>query len=158
MFSFGAYNKSQMSGSNNAVVNDVDTTENLDNEKSNGPTQDTTMQDFTNTMSDTTNSAPGNMEVDMKIENLMVQVNDSLERELKDTKKTVKRILKEMVAFHQVAQKIHTQWAPIREAEYQEAVRLDELQADVEGTIGALPGVGLDILPPEKQLEPPSSI
>lgn len=158
MFSFGTYNKSLLSATNDVGVNDVDVTEDFNTEEANGPTQDTTLQDFTSTISDTANSAPSNMEVDADIENLMTQVNESLERELKDTKKAVKRILKEMIAFHKVAQKIHAQWTPIREAEYQEALRLDELQAEVEGTIGALPGVRLDIPPADKQLEPPSSI
>lgn len=68
---------------------------------------------------------------------MMAQVNDSLERELKETKKAVKRIFKEIVAFHEVSKSVHELWAPIQKAEHQESLRLDELQAEVHGTIGA---------------------
>jgi hypothetical protein len=83
---------------------------------------------------------PNDASVDADIAKLMAQVNDSLERELKETKKAVKRIFKEIVAFHKASIAIHAQWAPIREAEHQEAIRLDELYAEVQGTIGAFPG------------------
>jgi hypothetical protein len=68
---------------------------------------------------------------------LMAQVNDNLERELKETKKAVKRIFKEIVAFHEVSKSVQELWAPIQNAEHQESLRLDELQAEVHGTIGA---------------------
>jgi hypothetical protein len=74
---------------------------------------------------------------DHEIANLMAQVNDSLERELKQTKKAMKCIFKEIVAFHEVAKSVHEMWAPIHEAEYNESIRLDELQAEVQRTIGA---------------------
>ena len=67
----------------------------------------------------------------------MAQVNDSLERELKETKKAVKRIFKEIVTFHKVSKSVHELWAPIQRAEHQESLRLDELQAEVQGAIGA---------------------
>ena len=72
-----------------------------------------------------------------EIATLMAQVNDSLEHELKETKKAVKRIFKEIVAFHKVSKAVLEIWAPIHNAEHQESLRLDELQAEVHGTIGA---------------------
>jgi hypothetical protein len=72
-----------------------------------------------------------------EIATLMEQVNDNLERELKETKKAVKSIFKEIVAFHEVSKSVHELWAPILIAERQESLRLDELQAEVHGTIGA---------------------
>lgn len=175
MFPFGTYGKNQLSAANDDVVYDTTAIETLEKEESHGLSQNCSMQEFSSTTSDTANntlvsmpefsSTTGdtvnntsvNLELDADIETLMAEVNDGLERELKDTKKAVKRIFKEMVAFHGVARKIHAQWAPIRDAEYQEALRLDELQADVEGTIGALPGVRLDIPPPPTKSELPSS-
>jgi hypothetical protein len=161
MFSFGPYSNNQMSTTDEALGDYVDAAEHPDIDEANGPTQNATMQEFSNTMSDTTKTAPGNnnMEViDADMDHLLAQVNEELERELKETKKAVKRIFKEMVTFHQVAQKIHAQWAPILEAERQEAVRLDELQAEVEGTIGALPGIHLAHPSSDPPLEPESSI
>ena len=76
-------------------------------------------------------------EANDEIATLMAQVNDSLERELKETKKAVKRIFKEIVTFHKVSKSVHELWAPIQRAEHQESLRLDELQAEVQGAIGA---------------------
>jgi hypothetical protein len=163
MFPFGTYDKIHQNTANHAVVQDVTAIMIPDKEALNGSTQDVHLKEIAETMSDTTSnlssgeSVPFKMEVDADIANLMTQVNDGLERELKDMKKALKRIFKELVAFHKVAQKIHAKWVPIREAEFQEAQRLDELQAEVEGTIGALPGFRRDIPPSDTQYDPPSS-
>ena len=88
------------------------------------------------TSSDNNENTPTLADSD-EIAALMAQVNDSLERELKETKKAVKRIFKEIVAFHEVSKSVHELWVPIQTAEHQESLRLDELQAEVHGTVGA---------------------
>lgn len=71
---------------------------------------------------------------------MMTVANDELEHELSVTKSTVKRILKELVALQSVTDDVYAQWTPMQQAEHQEADRLNELQTDVDGSVGmALP-------------------
>jgi hypothetical protein len=112
-------------GSNAAISNDHDSLN-----------EDTVPTTQTSTTIEHNSNTPTLADSD-EMATLMAQVNDSLERELKETKKAVKRIFKEIVAFHEVSKSVHELWAPIQNAEHQESLRLDELQAEVHGTIGA---------------------
>jgi hypothetical protein len=72
---------------------------------------------------------------DLDMDQLMKEVNDTLAHELAGVETQVKRIFKELVAFKTGAAQIASEWAPILEAERQEAARLKELQDDVDGTV-----------------------
>jgi hypothetical protein len=68
---------------------------------------------------------------------MMKEVNDQLEAALEQSKQSVKRILKELVAFHEVSMTTLNEWKPIRDAEQQEAHRLEQLQTEVQGATSA---------------------
>jgi hypothetical protein len=72
---------------------------------------------------------------DLDMDQLMKEVNDTLANELAEVETQVKRIFKELVAFKTGTAQIASEWAPILEAERQEAARLKELQDDVNGTV-----------------------
>jgi hypothetical protein len=96
-------------------------------------------KDDTNT-NVTTNEAGTTQVDDTEMMQMMAAVNDQLEHELSETKTTVKRILKELVALQTVSAEVHAQWTPLQETEHQEAARLNELQSEVHGSVGmALP-------------------
>lgn len=120
-------------GKNNSSYNDT-STDDGSSVTAQGNTTAPTMQNSSTIEHNESTPLP---EVNDEIATLMAQVNDSLERELKETKKAVKRIFKEIVTFHKVSKSVHELWAPIQNAERQESLRLDELQAEVQGTIGA---------------------
>jgi hypothetical protein len=78
-------------------------------------------------------------ESDKSMISMMKEVNDQLEAALEQSKQSVKRILKELVAFHEVSMTTLNEWKPIRDAEQQEAQRLEELQAEVRGATASFP-------------------
>ena len=76
--------------------------------------------------------------VESEMMQMMAAVNDQLEHELVETKTTVKRLLKELVSLQTVSTEVHSQWTPLLEAEHQEAVRLNELQSEVHGSVAGM--------------------
>ena len=87
--------------------------------------------------------------VDSEMMQMMAAVNDNLEHALSETKTTVKRILKELVALQTVATQVHAQWTPLQKAEHEEAARLNELQSEVHGSVHGC--VGMVALPQQQQ-------
>jgi hypothetical protein len=72
---------------------------------------------------------------DLDMDQLMKEVNDTLANELAGVETQVKRIFKELVVVKTGTAHIASEWAPMLEAERQEAARLKELQDDVNGTV-----------------------
>jgi len=74
---------------------------------------------------------------DENVTKMLKDLNNSLDHELKETKKAVKRLFKETVPFYKKAKDVHAIWAPIYEFEQQESIRLEELHTDIQGSIGS---------------------
>ena len=165
MFSFCSQSKNVQNEDLSAAVQGV-TADKEPEKPSDCEMQNTPLQDIPDNTIHTLNlfndtNDPGNLppiteEAASDTDKLLSQVNDRLERELKETKKVVKRIFKEVLAFHKFAKKRNAEFAPIQEAEHQESLRLDTLQAEVESTIGTLPGVHQDFqIHPKKHFKFP---
>jgi hypothetical protein len=76
-----------------------------------------------------------NVPEDPDMDELMKDINDRLKDELSTIDKSVKRVFKELVAFKTTSAEIIALLTPLQEAEHAEAARLDELQAEIDGTV-----------------------
>lgn len=75
---------------------------------------------------------------DAELPLMMAAVQDQIERELAESSRCVRRIWDALGSFHEAAAAVHAQWTPVQASQHAEAVRLDELQTEVNGSVGAV--------------------